>query len=188
MFPPFFGRDGGAGSAGNEDMRVSLDAYHRELAKLQSCPPNQIGQNMSGLLGLHAAQSAASNPPSNNATAGSNNSSSNNTSSAGNQSHPPMSNGIIQDLSLPKSERKPEPPKLPNGDISNDKMEFKKESSAPTETSFSEAMKHGNSAFSLVRPKTEPGKLALLESAIRVVAFGVLGSAVFWRMVVDFLL
>lgn len=137
MFPPFFGSNGGSASGNGEDIRMSLDAYHRELAKLQNCPQSQISQNMSGLLGLHTQASAASNTPSNNA-------------------QPPMSNGIIQDLSLPKNERKPESVKLPNGDLSNDRLDFKKESPSVSE-SISEAIKHAGSAFSLVRPKTEPG-------------------------------
>lgn len=133
MFPPFFGGNTGAGSGGNDDIRMSLDAYHRELAKLQNCPQSQISQNMSGLLGLHGQSG--------------NNASSNN-------SQPPVSNGIIQDLSIPKNERKPDAVKLPNGDISNDRLDFKKEN---LPESLSEAMKHAGSAFSLVRPKTEPG-------------------------------
>lgn len=134
MFPPFFGGNTGSGSGGNDDIRMSLDAYHRELAKLQNCPQSQITQNMSGLLGLHSQ--AANSTPTNNG-------------------QPPMSNGIIQDLSLPKSERKPESVKLPNGDLSNDRVEFKKE--IAVSESVTEAMKHAGSAFSLVRPKTEPG-------------------------------
>ncbi|XP_065201210.1 homeobox protein cut isoform X2 [Planococcus citri] len=147
MFPPFFGGNGGSAPGNSDDIRMSLDAYHRELAKLQNCPQSQISQNMSGLLGLHTPTSATNNTtPSNN-------------------SQPPMSNGIIQDLSLPKNERKPESVKLPNGDLSNDRLDFKKEAPSVSE-SISEAIKHAGSAFSLVRPKTEPSSTSASSSPL----------------------
>lgn len=149
MFPSFFGANGGPGSASSEDIRLSLDAYNRELAKLQNCPQSQISQNMSGLLGLHPQPANNNNSSANIGSGGGVG------ANAGSGGQPPVSNGVIQDLSLPKAERKSDI-KLPNGDLSNDKPEFKKES-VPTSESFSEAMKHAGSAFSLVRPKTEPG-------------------------------
>jgi len=158
MFPPFFSANGAPGAPTSEELRMSLDVYNREIAKLQNCPPGQLSQNMSGLLGLH--------PQGNNSNSGVNslsntNNSSSGTASAGvssgstNGGQPPVSNGIIQDLSLPKSERKSEAPKLLNGDLSNDTLDFKKETSTSVSDSFSEAMKHAGSAFSLVRPKAE---------------------------------
>lgn len=57
-------------------------------------------------------------------------------------------NGVAQDLSMPK-ERKD---KLPNGgsDVDLDKKDG-------AESNISEMLRHAGSAFSLVRPKTEPG-------------------------------
>lgn len=161
MFPPFFGRESGPGVGSAEELRLSFEAYQKEFAKLQSCPPNQLSQSMSGLLGLHAQSANSALVNNNNNTSSNNNNTSSNSNSASATGQPavPVSNGIIQDLSLPKSERKPTDSslKLPNGDLSNDKIEFKKELSSASD-SFSDSVKHTSSAFSIVRPKTEPGK------------------------------
>lgn len=78
-----------------------------------------------------------------------------------NQTNP---NGFVQDLSLPKQERKTslteiEKQRLFNGDIDESKKE---PSSTPNSSgmpeSMAEALKHAGSAFSLVHPKPEPGK------------------------------
>lgn len=161
MFPPFFGRESGPGVGSAEELRLSFEAYQKEFAKLQSCPPSQLSQSMSGLLGLHAQSANNALVNNNNNTSSSNNNNTgsiSNCASATGQPSVPVSNGIIQDLSLPKSERKPTDSslKLPNGDLSNDKIEFKKELSSASD-SFSDSMKHASSAFSVVRPKTEPG-------------------------------
>jgi homeobox protein cut-like len=179
MFPPFFSANGGPGAPTSEELRMSLEAYNREMAKLQNCPPGQLSQNMSSLLGLHTQGSTNNNNNNNNSSSNNNNNNnsganslsncntnnivSGNASVGGGSGHtngsqPPVSNGIIQDLSLPKAERKPDAPKLPNGDLSNDKSDFKKDSCTSVPESFSEAMKHAGSAFSLVRPKTETSK------------------------------
>lgn len=97
MFPHFLG----AGASSGEDVRLAMDAYHRELAKLNSAGslPFPLAAMQQQVLSSH--------------------------------------NGIAQDLSLPKQERKD---KGVNGDE-------KKEDE-----------RHG-SAFSLVRPKVEPSML-----------------------------
>jgi homeobox protein cut-like len=87
-------------------MRLAVDAYHRELAKLN---PNSAGALPLPLSAMH--QHAIANH-----------------------------NGIAQDLSMPKPERK---------ERVND--EEKKEDE-----------RHGGSAFSLVRPKVEPSKLKFI--------------------------
>lgn len=66
-------------------------------------------------------------------------------------------NGVAQDLSLPKDRK--DSVKLPNGGANELLMEgvdSKKESSMME--SVADVLRHAGSAFSLVRPKTEPGK------------------------------
>lgn len=96
VFPHFL--SGGSG----EDVRLAMDAYHRELAKLN---PSAAGLPHP-LAALHAQNLSAVN------------------------------NGIAQDLSLPK--------------------QVKREK-ASNEDEKKEDERHGGSAFSLVRPKVEPG-------------------------------
>ena len=65
-------------------------------------------------------------------------------------------NGVAQDLSLPKDRK--DSGKLPNGGANELLMEgvdCKKESSMME--SVADVLRHAGSAFSLVRPKTEPG-------------------------------
>lgn len=92
-----------------EEIRMALDAYHRELAKLNQC------QNSGQLpnLGLLALQQQA-------------------------MAQLPSMNGGVQDLSLPKDKMK-----TMNGIDDKDKE--------------NEEARHSGSAFSLVRPKIEPG-------------------------------
>lgn len=99
-----------------EDIRMALDAYHRELAKLNQAQNPGAISNLPGLPGLLALQQQA-------------------------LAQNPQINGGVQDLSLPKENK----PKNLNGmDDCKDK-------------DLDEAMKHAGSAFSLVRPKLEPG-------------------------------
>ncbi|XP_017781888.1 PREDICTED: homeobox protein cut isoform X2 [Nicrophorus vespilloides] len=91
-----------------EEIRMALDAYHRELVKL-----NQ-GQGPLPNLGLLALQQQA-------------------------LAQNPALNGGVQDLSIPKDKMK----------MSNGMMDDKDRDS--------EDGKHSGSAFSLVRPKIEPG-------------------------------
>lgn len=114
----------------SEEIRMALDAYHREIAKLnqsQSAAP----------LGLLALQQQA-------LAQHQQNQHQNQQSMQAVQGGPPMgqqsSNGGVQDLSLPKDKMK-----MVNG------MEDMKEKD---EDSMS---RHSGSAFSLVRPKIEPG-------------------------------
>lgn len=133
MFPHFFGNHTG----NHEDIRTALDAYHRELSKLQNCPQSQL----SGLLALQ--QQAAVAAMSNN-----NNNTNNNNTIQG--------NGMAQDLSLPKdrkdvyafAQRKDFAVKVNGIEVSDKESEIS-----------AEAMKQAGSAFSLVRPKTEQSKL-----------------------------
>lgn len=101
-----------------EEIRMALDAYHREIAKLNQNP--HTAQMPLGLLALQQqalAQQQNSQPMTQ-----------------------PNSNGGVQDLSLPKDKTK-----MVNGmDDGKDK----------DEDSMS---RHSGSAFSLVRPKLEPG-------------------------------
>lgn len=108
---------------------MALDAYHRELAKLNAHCPNVASPNLPGLLAL---QQQALNQQAAAAMTG-------------------QQNGMAQDLSLPKVERKSDA-KLPNGESALE-AECKKETTDPV----AEALRHAGSAFSLVRPKTEPG-------------------------------
>lgn len=92
-----------------DDIRAAIDAYHRELAKINvNQPPGQLPN-----LGLLALQQQA-------------------------LAHNPAMNGGAQDLSLPKEKNK-----MVNGTEDKDKED--------------ESCKHSGSAFSLVRPKIEPG-------------------------------
>ncbi|XP_050434571.1 homeobox protein cut isoform X2 [Adelges cooleyi] len=126
LFPHFFGNHSG----NQEDIRTALDAYHRELSKLQNCPQSQL----SGLLALQqqAAVAAMANNNNNNTIQG---------------------NGMAQDLSLPKdrkdmfalAQRKDFGIKVNGTEVSDKEAE-----------TVAEAMKHAGSAFSLVKPKTEP--------------------------------
>lgn len=89
-----------------EEIRMALDAYHREIAKLNQGQPPQMP------LGLLALQQQAL------------------------AQHQVQSNGGVQDLSIPKDKMK-----MANGMDDKDK----------------EDDRHSGSAFSLVRPKIEPG-------------------------------
>lgn len=94
-----------------EEIRMALDAYHRELAKLNQC--QQPG------LGLLALQQQALQQ----------------------QQHHNM-NGGVQDLSLPKDNKT----KMVNGVDEKDGKDGN-----------GDDLRHSGSAFSLVRPKLEPG-------------------------------
>lgn len=98
VFPHFL--TGGSG----EDVRLAMDAYQREFAKLNS---NSGGGLQHSLAALHAQSLSAAH------------------------------NGIAQDLSLPKHVKR---------EKTNNEDEKKEDD------------RHGGSAFSLVRPKVEPGK------------------------------
>lgn len=104
VFPHFL--SGGSG----EDVRIAMDAYHRELAKLNS---TNAGGLPHPLAALHAQNLSS------------------------------VHNGIAQDLSLPK--------------------QVKREK-ASNEDEKKEEERHGGSAFSLVRPKVEPGKYLFIIS------------------------
>lgn len=95
-----------------EEIRMALDAYHRELAKLNQC--QQPG------LGLLALQQQALQQQQQ-------------------QQQNVAMNGGVQDLSLPKDKAK-----MVNGVDEKDSKD-------------SEDLRHSGSAFSLVRPKIEPG-------------------------------
>lgn len=101
-----------------EEIRLALDAYHRELAKINHCQNPAALSNLPGLPGLLALQQQA-------------------------MAHNPQLNGGVQDLSLPK-----EKSKLLNGGIEDPKDK---------DSMDADAMRHTGSAFSLVRPKIEPG-------------------------------
>ncbi|XP_019759281.2 homeobox protein cut isoform X3 [Dendroctonus ponderosae] len=119
----------------SDEIRMALDAYHREIAKLnQNQAPGQIP------LGLLALQQQA-------LAQHQQNQQQNQHSLQGGTGCQPMgqqvfqsSNGGVQDLSLPKDKMK-----LMNG---LDDMKEKDEDSMS---------RHSGSAFSLVRPKLEPG-------------------------------
>lgn len=98
----------------HDEIRMAIDAYHRDFAKLSQTQPGTMPP-----LGLLALQQQAL--------------------AAIQQQQQPPPNGGVQDLSLPK-----EKIKLANG---LDEKESKDD----------EAMRHSGSAFSLVRPKIEPG-------------------------------
>ncbi|CAH1129596.1 unnamed protein product [Ceutorhynchus assimilis] len=105
-----------------DDIRMALDAYHRELAKLNN--PNQPNQMPLGLLALQ--QQALAQHQQN--------------QQHQHQHQQQQSNGGVQDLSLPKDKIK-----MVNG---MDDIKDKDEDSMS---------RHSGSAFSLVRPKIEPG-------------------------------
>lgn len=110
FFPHLF--SGGPMDRTQEEIRMALDAYHRELSKLNQCQnPSQMTN-----LGLLALQQQALV-----------------------HHHNPSMNGGAQDLSLPK-----EKPKMVNGTEEKEK-------------DSDDSIKHSGSAFSLVRPKIEPG-------------------------------
>ncbi|GLH04663.1 Homeobox protein cut [Gryllus bimaculatus] len=108
-----------------EEIRMALDAYHRELAKLNSQQQQQQQQH---------------------------------------QQHAQL-NGVAQDLSMPKDRSKePGKDKLPNGELLLDAD--KKDgvaavaaaaAAASVMDSVADVLRHAGSAFSLVRPKVEPG-------------------------------
>ncbi|XP_045518179.1 homeobox protein cut isoform X7 [Pieris brassicae] len=127
MFPPFF--SGGMPpqiERPPEDIRMALEAYHRELAKIQG--GNIPLHNLPGippfpnLIALQQLQA---------------------------QTHINGS-GAVQDLSLPKDKNT----KI-NGMTDSDKDKMDAE----------EAIRHAGSAFSLVRPKLEPGQQSTGSSA-----------------------
>ncbi|KAL3270658.1 hypothetical protein HHI36_021186 [Cryptolaemus montrouzieri] len=109
FFPQFL--SGNPMERTQEEIRLALDAYHREIAKLNQGQPPQMP------LGLLALQQQALA-----------------------QHQQVQSNGGVQDLSIPKDKMK-----LVNG------ME---------EKDCKEDDRHSGSAFSLVRPKIEPGTQA----------------------------
>lgn len=121
LFFPQFLNSGLPMDRTQDDIRMALDAYHRELAKLNqiqnpgSLPNLPNLPNLPGLPGLLALQQQA-------------------------LAQTQHVNGGVQDLSLPK-----EKAKSLNG------MEDMKDKETE------EAMRHAGSAFSLVRPKLEPG-------------------------------
>lgn len=133
MFPPFFsGAMPPHMERPPEDIRLALEAYHRELAKLQpggNIPNlhNMPGMPFPNLLALQqqALQQA--------------------------QSQHLNGSGAVQDLSLPKEKMA-----KVNGMTDSDK-----EKSMDAE----EAIRHAGSAFSLVRPKLEPGQQSTGSSA-----------------------
>ncbi|XP_060533243.1 homeobox protein cut isoform X2 [Cylas formicarius] len=115
FLPPFFSN---VPIDRSDEIRMALDAYHRELAKLnQSQSP--ASQMPLGLLALQQQALAQHQHQ---------------------QSQPVPSNGGVQDLSLPKDKMK-----MING-LPEDK-----------EKDDDAVSRHSGSAFSLVRPKIEPG-------------------------------
>ncbi|XP_073948693.1 homeobox protein, cut isoform X6 [Choristoneura fumiferana] len=134
MFPPFF--SGGMPphmERPPEDLRMALEAYHRELAKIQ--PGGNI-PNLHNLPGmppfpnLLALQQQAMQQAQNQHINGS---------------------GAIQDLSLPKDK--------------NAKINGITDSDKDKPMDAEEAIRHAGSAFSLVRPKLEPGQQSTGSSA-----------------------
>ncbi|KAG6448396.1 hypothetical protein O3G_MSEX005495 [Manduca sexta] len=134
MFPPFF--SGGMPphmERPPEDIRMALEAYHRELAKIQ--PGGNI-PNLHNLPGMPpfpnilALQQQAMQQAQNQHMNGS---------------------GAIQDLSLPKDK--------------NAKMNGMTDSDKDKPLDAEEAIRHAGSAFSLVRPKLEPGQQSTGSSA-----------------------
>lgn len=134
MFPPFF--SGGMPphmERPPEDIRMALEAYHRELAKIQ--PGGNI-PNLHNLPGmppfpnLLALQQQAIQQAQNQHMNGS---------------------GAVQDLSLPKEK--------------NAKMNGMTDSDKDRPIDAEEAIRHAGSAFSLVKPKLEPGQQSTGSSA-----------------------
>ncbi|XP_050353463.1 homeobox protein cut-like isoform X5 [Nymphalis io] len=133
VFPPFF--SGGMPphmERPPEDIRMALEAYHRELAKIQ--PGGNIPNlhNMPGmppfpnLLALQQQAMQAQNQHMN-------------------------GSGAVQDLSLPKDK--------------NTKINGMTDSDKDRSMDAEEAIRHAGSAFSLVRPKLEPGQQSTGSSA-----------------------
>ncbi|XP_028166702.1 homeobox protein cut isoform X6 [Ostrinia furnacalis] len=134
VFPPFF--SGGMPphmERPPEDIRMALEAYHRELAKLQpggAMPSLQHMQGMPPFPNLLALQQQAMQQAQNQHMNGS---------------------GAVQDLSLPKDK--------------NAKMNGMTDSDKDRPMDAEEAIRHAGSAFSLVRPKLEPGQQSTGSSA-----------------------
>lgn len=116
-----------------EDIRMALEAYHRELAKIQ---PGSNIPNLHNLPGmppfpnLLALQQQAMQQAQNQHMNGS---------------------GAVQDLSLPKDK--------------NAKLNGMTDSDKDRSMDAEEAIRHAGSAFSLVRPKLEPGQQSTGSSA-----------------------
>nr|CAD7427054.1 unnamed protein product [Timema monikensis] len=119
-----------------DSIRGPREHFPRELAKLNTVPncPN-VGSpgGIPVLPGLLALQQQALNQQ---------------------QQHSQI-NGVAQDLSLPK-ERKELSGKIHNGGCNELEGDVKKDNIAAME-SVADVLRHAGSAFSLVRPKTEPG-------------------------------
>ncbi|CAG9791658.1 unnamed protein product [Diatraea saccharalis] len=134
VFPPFF--SGGMPphmERPPEDIRMALEAYHRELAKLQPGANIPNLHNMQGVPpfpNLLALQQQAMQQAQNQHMNGS---------------------GAVQDLSLPKDK--------------NAKMNGMTDSDKDRSMDAEEAIRHAGSAFSLVRPKLEPGQQSTGSSA-----------------------
>ncbi|XP_053617002.1 homeobox protein cut isoform X5 [Plodia interpunctella] len=134
MFPPFF--SGGMPphmERPPEDIRMALEAYHRELAKIQpggNLPNLQHLPGMPPFPNLLALQQQAMQQAQNQHMNGS---------------------GAVQDLSLPKDK--------------NAKMNGMTDSDKDRPIDAEEAIRHAGSAFSLVRPKLEPGQQSTGSSA-----------------------
>lgn len=133
VFPPFF--SGGMPphmERPPEDIRMALEAYHRELAKLQpggNIPNIHNMQGMPPFPNLLALQQQAMQ-----------------------QANQHMNgSGAVQDLSLPKDK--------------NAKMNGMTDSDKDRPMDAEEAIRHAGSAFSLVRPKLEPGQQSTGSSA-----------------------
>ncbi|XP_013167772.1 PREDICTED: homeobox protein cut isoform X3 [Papilio xuthus] len=131
MYPPFF--SGGMPphmERPPEDIRMALEAYHRELAKMQP------GANLPNLPNLHGLPGVPGVPPFPNLLA---------LQQQAMQANPHMNGaGAVQDLSLPKDK--------------NAKMNGMTDSDKDKPMDAEEAIRHAGSAFSLVRPKLEPGQ------------------------------
>ncbi|XP_061382194.1 homeobox protein cut isoform X9 [Danaus plexippus] len=133
MFPPFFS----SGMAPHmerppEDIRMALEAYHRELAKIQPGGNIPTLHNLPGMPpfpNLLALQQQAMQA----------------------QSQHINGSGAIQDLSLPKEK--------------NTKINGMTDSDKERSMDAEEAIRHAGSAFSLVRPKLEPGQQSTGSSA-----------------------
>ncbi|CAK1590612.1 unnamed protein product [Parnassius mnemosyne] len=132
MFPPFF--SGGMPphmERPPEDIRIALEAYHRELAKMQ---PGANMPNIHNLPGM---------PPFPNLLA---------LQQQAMQANQHMNgSGAVQDLSLPKDK--------------NTKLNGMTDSDKDKPMDAEEAIRHAGSAFSLVRPKLEPGQQSTGSSA-----------------------
>lgn len=131
MFPPFF--SGGMPphmERPPEDIRMALEAYHREFAKMQP------GANLPNLPNLHGLPGVPGVPPFPNLLA---------LQQQAMHANQHMNGaGAVQDLSLPKEK--------------NAKMNGMTDSDKDKPMDAEEAIRHAGSAFSLVRPKLEPGQ------------------------------